>query len=225
MRVLIAEDDIFTGENLSMIVSSQGYDVVDIVDRMELFEEYFEKRAFDVALLDVRMHGKDIGIEMAKQLSPLNIPFIFITSFSDKNTLQNTINLRPHGFILKPFNKAEIINMIKKLGDAFVNDSLWIKSAGGMVNVKYNDIIYVQSENVYLTIYTATDRVVTRGKLADLLERLPKENFVRTHQSYIVNSNRINRLADNDIFLPKDVRVPVSRKHQKKVREMILQNK
>lgn len=224
MRVLIAEDDVFTGENLSMIVSSQGYKVVDIIEDMQAFEEHVEKRSFDVALLDVRMHGKDIGTEMAAQLTPLDIPFIFITSFSDKNTLQNTIQFRPHGFVLKPFNKNEIIDVINKLGNTFVNDSLWIKSAGGMVNLKYNDIVYIQSENVYLTIYTKMDRVVSRGKLADLLEKLPKECFVRTHQSYIVNSKMINRLADNDIFLPENIRIPVSRKHQKEVKDIILQN-
>ncbi|MCH2230952.1 MAG: LytTR family DNA-binding domain-containing protein [Crocinitomicaceae bacterium] len=225
MRVLIAEDDVFTGENLAMIVSSQGYIVVDVVEGMQEFNKQLDKRSFDAALLDVRMNGDDLGIKMASRLNEIGIPFIFITSFSDKNTLQNTIKFRPHGFVLKPFSKIEIIKVLNKLGNSLVRDSFWVKSAGGMVQVRYADIQYVQSENVYITIYTEKDRVVTRAKLADLIERLPKESFVRTHQSYIVNSKMITNLVDNNLFLPLGVKVPVSRKHQKQVKEIMLRNK
>ena len=99
MRILIAEDDALISENLSLIINSCGFEVSNIICTVEKFDEELQESSFDVALLDIRMNGKDLGLLMAKKLSDTNIPFVYITSFSDKEMLLSAIVSRPHGYI------------------------------------------------------------------------------------------------------------------------------
>src|ERR1700758_3861942 len=109
-NILIAEDDVIISEYLAEIITDMGHNVCTIVSNYDEAKEFLQhNQAPQMALLDIRMHNRDQGIDIATEMKSKNIPFIFITSFTDKNTIQNAVAQQPLGYIVKPFKKEEVI--------------------------------------------------------------------------------------------------------------------
>ena len=68
----------------------------------------------DLVLLDINLSGEMSGIEIAEKINTqYNIPFIFITSYSDKQTLEKAKFTEPSGYIVKPFNEASLYSTLE----------------------------------------------------------------------------------------------------------------
>jgi len=215
MRVLIVEDETLIAENLSMIVESCGFVVAGTVENEIEFFQTTESCEIDLVLLDIRMQGVDLGLKFGELLKEAGVPFIFITSFSDRKLLMKATSLRPYGFILKPFSRADIANELNRLNDELSRDYVILKTGSStQVKVFKEDICYLNSENVYVNVHTKTDRIVVRTKLADLCEIFRESEITRVHQSYAINPSFVNRYTDTEILLNNNVIIPVSRKYQ-----------
>lgn len=221
MRVLIAEDETFIAENLAAIVRNAGHEVVALVDDKNNFSEFAFSDQIDIALLDIRMHGEDLGYFFAEQLRDKQIPFVFITSFSDRETLKDAVSLRPYGFITKPFSKDEIVAILAQMELEIRDSSLLVKSGNEYVKIRKEDVLYLKSENVYVTIYTEEDRIVIRAKLSDLCDNFTKNEMIRVHQSFAVNPKFIMRFSETEVFLNNAMSIPISRKYQIDVKEVL----
>ena len=125
-KVLIAEDDVLISEHLKMIVEEMGHQVVDISSCLKDALNYLLTAMPDVALLDIRMHGVDEGIEIAKHLKSIKIPFVFITSFSDKNMLMNAVMQQPAGYVLKPYSKKDILTVFNRFYELDEDETILI---------------------------------------------------------------------------------------------------
>ncbi|MGA9295248.1 MAG: response regulator [Ignavibacteriaceae bacterium] len=66
-----------------------------------------------MALLDIKLADGISGLEVAKELKKEDVPFIFISGFSDKKNKQLAQDLDPIGIIEKPFDESTLQNMIK----------------------------------------------------------------------------------------------------------------
>ena len=212
-RILIVEDDVLISELLSQTLESIDYEVVGIVSSLAKTQEFLQRNIpFDLALLDIRMHNEDQGIEVAKLMNSRDIPFIYITSFSDKNTLQSAVEQQPLGYILKPFKPREIQDSVTAAFDKMEPRFLVIRDRSAVHHIAVDDILYLESENVYVTLYTTTGKIVHRTKLVDLLASLPSY-FIRIHQSYAVNKKHIDKVENNAVLLPGQS-LPISRSYK-----------
>ena len=222
MRVLIVEDETLIAENLAMIVRSCGSEVVDIVEEEKGFLEAVLNKEVDLALLDIRLNGEDLGLKFAEMLREYQVPFIFITSFSDKRLLMQATSLRPYGYILKPFSRNDIANELERLEQELGDDFIVLKTGtNSQVKMKKSEICFLNSENVYVNVVSEEDRVVVRGKLIDFCKEFKKGELVRVHQSYAVNPSCIKRISDSEIELQNKERIPVSRKYQSDLKNVL----
>jgi len=214
VNILIAEDDIFISEHLKQILLDLNHQVTGIVSSYLEAVEFLENNDLpDLALLDIRMHGEDQGVEIAKHLNTLNIPFIYITSFSDKNTVQQAVEQEPKGYIIKPFSKDEIKVLVSKIVKELKPKFLCIKESFMNTKILIEDILYIKSDNVYLEIYTATKTHLYRSKLVELMEELQNEDFVRVHRSFIINKNFIEKVAAQRVVI-NGVVIPISKSYK-----------
>ena len=75
-------------------------------------EDAIEKarRAFtDLILMDIVIPGRLNGIEAAQTIiNELDIPVVFVTSYADDAIIEKAKQVRPYGYIVKPFNELEI---------------------------------------------------------------------------------------------------------------------
>lgn len=113
-KILIIEDDPIIAEDLRMILQNEGYQIAGIANNATTANDMLYSRQADIVLLDISLEGHISGIEIAKIINQkYQIPFIYITSFTDDYTLELVNGTLPSGFISKPFKKRDILANIK----------------------------------------------------------------------------------------------------------------
>jgi PAS domain S-box-containing protein len=108
-RILIVEDERITAEDLREILTSQGYTVVASVSNGADAVALADETQPDLALMDIQIKGVMDGTETARILRErFNIPVIFLTAHADAGTVTRAKNSDPLGYIVKPFQEAEL---------------------------------------------------------------------------------------------------------------------
>lgn len=114
MRILIVEDEPLIAEDISESLVKNEFEVTDIAYTKTEALQQLETNLPDMALLDINLNNKMDGIEIAEAIQQrYQIPFIFITSYSDKSTLEKAKVTEPAGYLVKPFNEAGLYSSIE----------------------------------------------------------------------------------------------------------------
>jgi DNA-binding response OmpR family regulator len=104
-RIIIVEDDEITSLNLNMSLQKHGYSVVAVCDNTEQAENKVQTHNPDLVIIDISLQESDDGIRLAKRIKEkYNIPFIYLTSYSDEATIMQAKKTEPYGYIVKPFD-------------------------------------------------------------------------------------------------------------------------
>ncbi len=110
-RILIIEDEPLIARDLKRIITSYGYEVAGICYNSDNALDVLSKKHYDLILLDIHLQGSQNGIELAHIINKNHKkPFIFITSFADRHTLELAKVTMPVGYVVKPFNDNEVFS-------------------------------------------------------------------------------------------------------------------
>jgi len=224
MRIVIGEDEILIAEHLKDIVNSFKHKVVGVGHNKDEILILIEKTKPDMVLLDIRMESKFTGIEIGEiLLHQYGIPFIYISAHSDKEIIERALPTKPSGYIIKPFKPMDVYTAIQIASDKFrrtVKDNyILVKDSGKKVKVYNYNILFFKSDNNYVEIHTKAKTYVLRSSLEKIAEQLTDDGFVKAHRSYIINSNHITALNTHYISI-NSYRIPISRTHYKKVKQL-----
>ncbi|MCF2446605.1 sigma 54-interacting response regulator [Dyadobacter sp. CY345] len=108
-NVLIVEDEFVVANDLRVILKEAGYRISGIAASFEEADEILQKHKPDLVLLDIRLDGKQSGIDLAKKLKAENIAFVYISANSSQEILEEAKTTDPYGFIVKPFRKKDLL--------------------------------------------------------------------------------------------------------------------
>ncbi len=113
-KILIVEDEVAIASDIEEILEDNGCEVVGIAySGMQAINMITEHQP-DLVLLDINLGGKMTGIDVAKHVNEnQKIPFVFLTSHNDEQTINNVINTNPGGYIVKPYKESDIMPAIK----------------------------------------------------------------------------------------------------------------
>lgn len=109
-RILVIEDEPFIAVDMQQLLIAEGYDVQinfqDVTNALQIIEDWQPH----LVVLDIQLNEEKTGIDIGHFLQQQNkTPFIYITSYSDKLTLEKVKHTRPYGFIVKPYKSEELI--------------------------------------------------------------------------------------------------------------------
>ncbi|WP_455757583.1 response regulator [Sulfurimonas sp.] len=110
MKIAIVEDEILTAMFIQETILDLNYEVVGIFDSHDAISNFLQTDKTDLVLMDIKINGKEDGIKSActlKQKYP-DLQTIFITSFTDSQTIQRAKKVSPLGYITKPINETHI---------------------------------------------------------------------------------------------------------------------
>lgn len=108
-RILIVEDESLVADDLEQRLSKLGYDPVGIVDTGEEAVARGVELRPDLVLMDIRLKGRMDGVEAAGLLrAPHRIPVVFLSSHSDRGTLERAGMSEPFGYLTKPFQERDL---------------------------------------------------------------------------------------------------------------------
>lgn len=113
-KILIVEDEPLIAEDIAEALRRNDYAVSAIVYSKEDALAELDCNLPDVVLLDINLNGGMEGIEIAGMIAAnYNIPFIFLTSYSDKATVASSKVTEPAGYIVKPFTEAGLYSSLE----------------------------------------------------------------------------------------------------------------
>lgn len=109
-RILIVEDEPVIAENISMYLDNNDFEVSAIAyDSAEAKEQLYQNTP-DAAILDINLGSDEDGIDIARHINDhFQLPYVFLTSYSDRDTLEKAKNVKPSGYIVKPFNEKTLL--------------------------------------------------------------------------------------------------------------------
>jgi len=108
-RVLIVEDEVITGLDLRESLAELGYQVVGIAHTCEMAVELASVEKPDLVLMDIMLKGERDGIDATGEIRERwGIPVIFLTAYSDQDSLKRAQETVPWGYLIKPYNEREL---------------------------------------------------------------------------------------------------------------------
>ena len=108
-NILIVEDELVSAHALSDVLSDLGYRVLQIVDSSDQAIASIHRQRPDIILMDIKLRGSDSGIAAVTEIQKIaTIPVIYLTAFSDPETLEQAIATSPYGYLTKPLRYAEV---------------------------------------------------------------------------------------------------------------------
>ncbi|WP_420601395.1 LytR/AlgR family response regulator transcription factor [Flagellimonas sp.] len=235
IKILIVEDNVIIADDMQSMLEEIGYEIVDNVIVYEQAVDVLKNNHVDLVLIDIILASDKTGIDLGKHIrDAYNIPFIFVTSNSDRATVENAKTVKPDGYLVKPFEQQDLYTSIEialsnfnyarkenskeitgNEGDTFTSnsvlkDSIFVKKQHLYYRIQFGDIQFIKADNVYLEVNTVDKKFLVRSPLKDYLEKLPKNKFYRAHKSYIVNVDHIDAINSKDIMINNNL-IPISK--------------
>jgi PAS domain S-box-containing protein len=108
-KILIVEDEAIIARNLKYKLEEFGYIVSGIVDSGQKALNSIKKIKIDLVLMDIMIHGKINGIETAKKIrSDFDIPVIYLTAYTDSDTIKEAKITEPFAYLCKPIKSEDL---------------------------------------------------------------------------------------------------------------------
>lgn len=158
---------------------------------------YVQQFPVDLLFLDIHMPSLS-GLEFYQQVNQ-NTMVIFTTAYSQYAV--EGFNLQAIDYLLKPFtverflqavNKAKEHYDLRHLSPATLPAYLMIRADYSLVKVNLVDILYIEGLDDYLKIHLENQRpLVARMTMKAILEKLPANDFIRVHRSFIIPLRRV----------------------------------
>lgn len=225
-KVALCEDEEIFSDNLKTVCNNilnkfcREYSIYVFNSSTELLNSILNQSCkYDMLLLDIIMDGIN-GIELAKKVRALdqNVSIIFITS-SQNYTLQG-YDVKALNYLMKPVNSDKLERLISEdYKNKFLNTYILLESALGKQRTQINDIIYLETVGRKVEVVLHDGKAYYSGRLAVLLEELPKDIFIRCHQAFAINIANTRYITNHDAITINDEKIPISRTFSKDVKK------
>lgn len=183
-----------------------------------------EKTQVDLIFLDINM-PQITGIELLRSLQAP--PKVIIIS-AHKEYAIDGFNLDVVDYLLKPISFDRFLKSINKYKSAMQhhvqedrfmnhnsNDSIIsIKDNKKNHTIKMENIFYIESLREYIKIHTADNTIMVKCALSKIEEKLPMNQFIRVHKSYIISINNVNLFTATYVEV-KGKKIPIGRNFKK----------
>jgi two-component system, LytTR family, response regulator len=199
---------------------------LNAIEGIKLIENYKP----DLVFLDIQMPGKS-GLDLLKSLPQIHFEIIFITAY-DQYGIQ-AIKFSALDYLLKPVNIDELKlavqkareKIIAKQKNASVENLLDYISPGTKGTPKialptFTETRYVKVDDI-IRCEASDEKILVCKTLKEYAELLVPHNFIRTHQSHLVNINFVKSLLKEDggvLLLTNSDKIPISRQNKESVK-------
>jgi PAS domain S-box-containing protein len=113
-NILIVEDEHIIAMDIRNYLERGGYQIAGHLDTGEHVLQAARELKPDLILMDIRLKGKMDGIEAATSVrTELDVPVIFLTSYTNQSTLERARMAEPFAYIVKPFDEQALSSNIE----------------------------------------------------------------------------------------------------------------
>jgi two-component system, LytTR family, response regulator LytT len=195
--------------------------------------EFMTKNEVQLLLLDIQMPDLT-GVEFVRTLA--NPPKIVFTTAFEKYALDG-FKLSAVDYLLKPFSYEEFLKAMNKVRHLVELENppythiesgsqfLFLKSEHKVRRVNYNDILYIEGLKDYIKVYIHNEEkpILSLSSMKAVEQKLPSDQFMRIHRSYIVNLSRVNTVERLRIVFGKTY-IPIGDQYKERFQEYLDKN-
>ncbi|HEV7783498.1 MAG TPA: LytTR family DNA-binding domain-containing protein [Chitinophagaceae bacterium] len=193
--------------------------------------EQIGKGDVQLLFLDIQM-PKITGLDFFKTLQ--NPPPVIFTTAYPQYALEG-FEVNALDYLVKPVSFARFLAAAlkakeyyevreKNTGSSADTDYFFIKADNKLVKLIFDEVLYVEALQNYVTIHTATKKYMTYLTFKAVEDYLPADKFLKVHKSYIVAASKIDSIEGNDIRIGQQ-HIPISRNQKEEVMEKLLKNR
>ncbi len=215
MKVIIIDDEIAAIENLQIMLNKYCKNI-NIVATTQSADEgvlLINKENPDLIFLDIEMPHTN-GFDLLKKFPNPTFSVIFTTAYN-QYAIQ-AIKFSALDYLLKPIDVDELITAVSKVEEkSKVDDKrvnlllnnintkttkrLALPKDGGYSIVKVENIIRCEASDNYTTFYIKDKKpILVSRTLKEFENLLPKDNFLRVHQSHLINIGMVDEYYKTD---------------------------
>jgi DNA-binding LytR/AlgR family response regulator len=237
MRCLAIDD-----EPLALNIIRDFCSKIDFIQRFESCSNPFDalrilnSTEIDLIFLDIQMPNIT-GLEFARSIDKLP-EIIFTTAYSEHALAGFDLSavdylVKPFSFerFLKAVNKAYEIYALRKqkqqaettFGEIVRKEEmkyLMIRVEYSTVKLDLNSILFIEGLKDYVKIHTRGKMILTKTTMKNIEEKLPADQFVRVHKSFIVAFEKIESIENNRIRIG-EIRIPVGDQYKASFYKML----
>ena len=213
---IVLDDEPLALEVLSSFIARIPYLVLEGQYTDPFFAmEHLRKKKVDLLFVDIQM--PDIsGIELVKTLN--NPPKIVFTTAYSSYAIEG-FNLNAMDYLLKPIAFDRFLVAVNKVRDYMelseaaqevhqpeekdVPEYMFVKSNYKDIKINFNEVLYIEGSEDYIKIHTTTKKVMTLLSMKGVMEKLPENQFIRIHRSFIVAIDKIESKSNERITIGK----------------------
>lgn len=244
VNILIVEDENIVAMGLEDTLLSEGYQVAGMADNGRKALDIVRDHPPDLALLDIQINGDWDGVETARKLTEIqDIPFIFLTAFTDEETVSRARATTPSAYLIKPYlprdlfiaidlalhnfeisknepardhlpRPGEISPFQDQKDDLLIfNRSFFIKQNYRFIKVNIDDITYLEADGNHTLVFTSEKKYIVRQALGAILDKLQDNFLLRIHRSFAINMQHLTAFNATSVFIDKK-ELPLSRHYK-----------
>ena len=219
---LIVDDEPIARKGLESYVRQTSFlELKGTCEDVFQLDDRIKNEKIDLLFLDIQM-PRLTGLDYIKGLS--DPPKVIFTTAYTEYAVQG-FELDVLDYLLKPISKERFDKACMKAKEYFEYKSsapakaeyIFVKTEGKFEKLFFNEIIYVEAMENYLSIFTANKkRLIILSTFKSFLQSLPPGKFLQTHKSYIVAVDRVTGMDGNHILMDQ-VQIPLARKNKQRV--------
>ncbi|MBL1280499.1 MAG: response regulator [Fluviicola sp.] len=233
--VVIVEDEFIISEDLAATLEENDYSVKGIAENVDEFLVLMKDNDVDLVLLDINLNQAVDGVQIAHIInSKFNIPFIFVTAFTDPPTIEKVKHTNPYGYVSKPYNDIDLmitielaLSKFRSIDKPLSNNSertnpktIFIKTRKGLEKINIDDIRWIEAYDYYSYIRMQNDKILATVTLKELEKKVENTSFVKIHRKYSINFNHIEKIIGNQVEIAGEL-IPVGRSHKEELAKML----
>jgi DNA-binding LytR/AlgR family response regulator len=199
------------------------YDAIEAID-------YLSKHTVDLIFLDLNM-PKLKGFEFLKTLS--SPPKVIVTTAYSEFAIEG-YELNVVDYLLKPFSFERFLSAINKVtasnASTLKKESkrnlkieekhVFLKQNNSHIQVDLNTILFIEASGNYTKVVTTTDTITVREKISDMIESLPKNEFLQVHKSFAIAIRHIQSIEGNRIHIGSHT-IPIGKLYKSNVNSLL----
>lgn len=233
MKIAICDDNKNQIEEIVTLLREQqtshpDIDFQEFDSGCELLLTVGKGYVYDLIFLDIEMPEIG-GIELAEKLKK-TLPSVMIFFISSYDTyINDAFDVRAAQFLTKPINKERFVKEFNRVYKRYsmLHQEIMLSAHGksGQQIVAVKDVICIESNKRQLIFHMMGEKITCYGSFKMVQLAMLPNNFLRVHQSFIVNINFINRICANELICVHELRVPISRSRTAEVKNKIVRFK
>ncbi|WP_406685617.1 LytTR family DNA-binding domain-containing protein [Seonamhaeicola sp. MEBiC1930] len=220
MTCIIIEDEIPAQKILQNFIGKiPSLELVNTYKAAIEANSFLNSNTVDVVFLDINLPDMS-GLDFIKTVK--NPPAVIMTTAYPEHAVSSFELQTIVDYLVKPFSFDRFLKAINKAKDRMEvvqpleeskGEAIFLNVDKTMHKIVLDSILYIESERNYITLVTQTQKFSFIDSLKNWVEKLQGKQFVQVHKSYLINTELVDKIAGNTLFLGGN-KIPIGRTYK-----------